>query len=122
LLRQGQELKARIGSEDYPIRVEEIAPAADPQTRTVLVKAALDPRLQTQPGTFAWLEQPCGRHSALLIPRSAVSRTGQLERVRVVLNGKGMLRLVRTGKTRDGSIEVLSGLEEGENVLVGGGK
>lgn len=122
LLQQGQGLKALIGSEDYPAKVEEIAPAADPQTRTVLIKAALDPQAHTQPGTFVWLEQACGRYSALLIPEGAVRRTGQLENVRVVLDGKSTLRHVRTGKIHDGSIEILSGLKEGERVLSGGGK
>jgi hypothetical protein len=45
-----------------------------------------------------------------------------LENVRVVLDGKTMLRLVRTGKIHDKSIEILSGLKEGERVLIGGGQ
>jgi multidrug efflux pump subunit AcrA (membrane-fusion protein) len=45
-----------------------------------------------------------------------------LENVRVVLDGKSTLRHVRTGKIHDGSIEILSGLKEGERVLSGGGK
>jgi RND family efflux transporter MFP subunit len=120
-LRLGQELRARLGEARYPAVVEEIAPAVDPETRTVLVKTALDPAAPTQPGTFAWLEQGCGRHRALLIPASALRRTGQLESVRVLIEGHARLRHVRTGEARDGTVEVLSGLREGDRILLGGG-
>ncbi len=118
-LQQGQELTARIDEKTYLARIEEIAPAADAQTRTVLIKTALDPRTHPQPGTFAWLEQACGRHRALLIPANAVSHTGQLESVHVLIGRISRLRHVRTGKTRGGWVEVLSGLKEGETVLTG---
>jgi RND family efflux transporter MFP subunit len=122
LLKEGQELSARIGRATQPALIEEIAPAADPQTRTVLIKAALESRSNTQPGAFAWLEQACGHHSALLIPESAVSRAGQLESVRVVRDGQARLRHVRTGKAHEGLVEILSGLNEGDVVLLGEGK
>ncbi len=119
-LRAGQTLKVRIANEEYESKVEEIAPAADPQTRTVLVKAGL--QSPAQPGAFAWVDQVCGRRKALLIPSAAVSRTGQLESVRLLEGGVPRLRLVRTGKTHDGRVEILSGLKEGDAVLLGDGK
>jgi len=85
-----------------------------------LVKAGLES--PAQPGAFAWLEQACGRRQALLIPAKAVSRSGQLESVGLVVEGGVRLRHVRTGKSRDGQVEVLSGLKEGDAVMVGGGK
>ena len=78
----GESLKAQIAGQSRTVKVEEIAPAADPQTRSVLVKAALDG--QAQPGAFAWIEQACGQRSALLVPAAAVSRSGQLESVRLL--------------------------------------
>ena len=121
-LEMGQQLSVRIGEKRHPAAIEEIAPAADVETRTVLVKAALDPQADAQPGTFASLEQACGRHQALLIPASAVIRTGQLESVRLAVDGHIRLRHVRSGKAYAGLVEILSGLREGDVVVTGGTK
>ena len=116
----GQSLKAQVAGQTHTVKVEEIAPASDPQTRTVLVKAGLEG--PAQPGAFAWIEQACGQRSVLLVPAAAVSRSGQLESVRLLDQGQAKLRHVRTGKAHDGFVEVLSGLKAGDVVLVGGGK
>jgi RND family efflux transporter MFP subunit len=118
----GQTLRARIDSPPSSVRVhiDEIAPMADPQSRTVLVKASLDADPSLRPGTFGVLEVPCGRHSTLLVPKAAVRRTGQLESVRVVINaGEVRLRHVRSGKTFGDLVEIVSGLAPGERVAVG---
>jgi hypothetical protein len=41
-----------------------------------------------------------------------------MELVFVAKDGKAALRLVKTGRALNGSIEVLSGLEEGEQVVI----
>ena len=121
-VRLGDELKARVGEHKFTVKVEEITPAADPKTSTVLVKASLENPNATKPGLFVWLEQDCGNRKALLIPSTAVSRSGQLESVLLVVDGKTLLRHIRTGKAYDGWVEVLSGLNEGDVVLTGGAK
>jgi RND family efflux transporter MFP subunit len=119
-LRLGESLGVRIGERSFKTQIEEIAAAADPQSRSVLVKAGLDG--PAQPGAFAWVEQACGQHSALLIPAAAVSRSGQLESVRLIVAGTAKLRHVRTGKAYQGMVEVFSGLQPGDVVLLEGGK
>lgn len=119
-IQTGTALQARVGEHRYTAVAEEIAPAADPRSRTVLVKASLNGAADLQPGAFAWLEQACGRRSALLIPAAAVSRSGQLESVRLLEGKQTLLRHVRAGKSRDGWVEVLSGLKEGELVVMDG--
>ncbi|MEI7866568.1 MAG: efflux RND transporter periplasmic adaptor subunit [Candidatus Methylumidiphilus sp.] len=121
-IQLGEWLKARIAENEFSVKVEEITPAADPKTRTVLVKAGFDNPGAAKPGVFVWLEQNCGSRKVLSVPSSAVSRSGQLESVQLVLEGGGRLRHIRTGKIRDGWVEVLSGLKEGDVVLAGGGK
>ncbi len=118
-LHVGDLLNARIADKTYPVKVEEITPAADPKTSTFLVKAGLENANVAKPGVFVWLEQNCGSRKTLLIPASAVSRSGQLESVQLVLEGSLRLRHIRTGKLRDGWAEVLSGLKEGDVVLAG---
>jgi RND family efflux transporter MFP subunit len=108
-------LKTSLGA-----RVEEIVPAADPLTGTVLVKAGLPAFPGLQPGLFGWLERSCGSgHAALLIPAPALRRIGQVEIVTVLQEGAGLgTRHVRSGAGYDGLVEILSGLDEGETVVV----
>jgi multidrug efflux pump subunit AcrA (membrane-fusion protein) len=54
----------------------------------------------------------------VLVPASAVSRAGQLESVRVLVEGAPLVRSVRTGKAIGDQVEVLSGLRAGDTVLV----
>jgi membrane fusion protein (multidrug efflux system) len=51
-------------------------------------------------------------------PQTAVAQRGQLQSVNVVENGAARTRLVTVGQVRDGRVEVLSGLSEGEQVEV----
>ncbi len=98
-------------------RVDEIAPIADPQSRTVLVKVDLPAEATLRPGMFGTLRAACGRHTALLVPATVVTRAGQLERVRVLLDGTPQIRTIRTGKAHGELVEVLAGLQAGERVL-----
>ena len=61
---------------------------------------------------------PVAETKLLLVPQSAVLKRGQMEIVFVAKDGKAALRLVKTGKVLDGRVEVLSGIEEGEQVIV----
>jgi hypothetical protein len=54
----------------------------------------------------------------LLVTQSAVLKRGQMELIFIAKDGKAALRLVKTGKTLEDRIEVLSGLEEGEQIIV----
>ncbi|MGZ8243336.1 efflux RND transporter periplasmic adaptor subunit [Methylomagnum sp.] len=121
LVKIGDALKAKIANpeSEFTAVVDEIQPAADPKTRTVLIKARLPEDSGVQPGAFGWLQQSCGQSDALLVPDAAVSRIGQLESVRLVVEGQAKLRHVRTGKRHDGLVEILSGLKEGDTVQLG---
>ncbi|XSG83736.1 MAG: efflux RND transporter periplasmic adaptor subunit [Methylohalobius sp. ZOD2] len=99
-------------------RITERAAAADPLTHTVLVKAILPAHRSITPGAFAWARQACGKREALLLPATAVRRVGQLEEVTQVKNGVAQVRLVRTGQRHDNRVEILSGLQAGDRVLM----
>lgn len=118
----GMEVRVRIDSvgREMVARLEEVAPVADPESRTFLLKAALPSAEAVRPGMFGRFIQPCGTKSVLLVPASAVTRAGQLEIVRVLEDGGARVRHVRTGKTYGELVEILSGLREGERVLPGG--
>jgi RND family efflux transporter MFP subunit len=98
--------------------VSEISPIADPVSRTFRVKLDLPPVDGLRTGQFGRVSVPVAETRLLLVPREAVLKRGQMEIVFVVRDGRASLRLVKTGKALDGRVEVLSGLEEGDSVVV----
>ncbi|MFZ5811530.1 MAG: efflux RND transporter periplasmic adaptor subunit [Thermodesulfobacteriota bacterium] len=101
--------------------VEEIVPSADPLTRTFLVKAALPETPGLYPGMFGRLFIPLGTRQAVVVPRNAVRRVGQLEMVTVKDGDTSRSYAVKTGQTlEDGHVEILSGLAGGETLLIPG--
>ena len=54
----------------------------------------------------------------ILVPASAVYRVGQLEMVQVVEGGRVVRRLVKSGPASGDKVEILSGLKDGDRVLV----
>ncbi|UCF69338.1 MAG: efflux RND transporter periplasmic adaptor subunit, partial [Acidobacteriota bacterium] len=105
---------------DLDATIERIIPAADPQSRTFvieLVAANSDQRLKS--GMFARARTSRGQRTVLTVPSSAVVSRGALEGTFVLDdNGVARLRWVRTGRVRSGRVEVLSGIDPGERVVV----
>ena len=95
-----------------------VAPAADPATHTILVRAALPSLAQAPaPGLTAKLQLPAANEQALAeIPGSALWRRGELAGVYVLADGRLALRQLRLGATRGGQVEVLAGLRRGETI------
>ncbi|WP_340122104.1 efflux RND transporter periplasmic adaptor subunit [Methylobacter svalbardensis] len=116
----GMDVTVRIDTLGLTTRaqIDEISPEVDPQTRTQLIKIGLPAIEGLQPGYFGWLEQACGQHEALLIPASAVHHIGQLEVVKVLSEGRELMRHIRTAKAFGEQIEVISGLHAGETVII----
>ncbi len=100
--------------------VSEIAPSADPASRTLRVKLALPQTPGLLPGRFARLAVPVGESNSVRVPGSAVVLRGQLELVFVATNQHAQLHLVKTGKKFGDEVEILAGVEPGESVVVSG--
>jgi RND family efflux transporter MFP subunit len=102
-------------------RVAEIIPAADPASRTVTVKLDLPAAPGLRSGLFGRARFPAGERQALLVPIAALVERGQLTAVYVVDDERvARLRLVTSGARRADRVEILSGLEAGEHVVVEG--
>jgi RND family efflux transporter MFP subunit len=99
--------------------VEEKEPASDRETQTQRIKARLAGDAQVLPGSFVWLQQACGSESLMLIPATAIKRVGQLETVWITKEGHSRIRHIRTGRRLGDNIEVLSGLNEGDQLVIG---
>jgi multidrug efflux system membrane fusion protein len=101
--------------------ISEILPAADPRTRTVTVKLDLPASADLRSGLYGTARFGAGQRTALLLPLAAIGRRGQLERVFVVDQANvARMRLVTTGKAYGDRVEILSGLDPGERVVVDG--
>ncbi|HET9034786.1 MAG TPA: efflux RND transporter periplasmic adaptor subunit [Myxococcaceae bacterium] len=107
-------------AQDLQGRVAEIQPAADDATRTRLVKVALPEVAGLRSGRFGRLLVATSDSRTVTVPAEAVIRRGQLETVFVLDSGTARLRLIRTGREREGRLEVVSGLSGEEKVVVPG--
>ena len=123
-LRVGQSVKLTSFSDPGKVaqaRITEIRPALDSSTQTMEVIAEL-------PGGREWYslgsvrgEVVVGVHrGALLVPEQATVLRPSGTVVYVPENDVAKERTVQTGLTRDGEVEILSGLKAGETVVVDG--
>jgi RND family efflux transporter MFP subunit len=103
-------------------KVVQIVPAADPGSRSFLVKIELPRNAQLRSGLFGRAQFARGQRSALLIPRTAVVERGQLQGI-YVLDSEQIagMHYVTLGQTAGQQVEVLSGLEGGETVIAAPG-
>jgi len=99
--------------------VSTISPAAEPGTRSFLVKVALPSDALVKSGMFARIRIPVGQHNQLLVPRTIIVSHGQLTGLYLVdPEGIAHFRLVRLGRVFQDSVEVLAGLEEGDRYVL----
>jgi membrane fusion protein, multidrug efflux system len=121
-IKPGDTLKARVDAIGAVLegKVAEIAPVADPATRSVRVKLDLPETAGLLPGQFGRVAVPLAEAEFLVVPAGALVQRGQLEIVFVTREGRAQMRLVRTGRPLDGGVEILSGLSAGEAVVVEG--
>ena len=121
-IQQDARLAVRVDSLNSELAgtVREIAPTADPASRTFRVKLDLPQTAGVMSGQFARLVVPVGESSSVRVPASAVVVRGQLEILFVVANQRAQLHLVKTGRKIGDEVEILAGLDAGESVVVGG--
>ncbi|MBQ9725905.1 MAG: efflux RND transporter periplasmic adaptor subunit [Kiritimatiellae bacterium] len=126
LLKPG-ETKVRVTVDAYPDEPEDLVvaeayPAADPATRTVTAKALLpNPGGRFRPGMYATgafaLDERAG---VLVVPFEAVLRIRDRRCVYKVEGGRAVLADVATGLRHDDGLEIVSGLSDGDEIVVDG--
>ncbi len=114
----GTALTVLAGDESLPGKLAELSPAADPLSRTRLAKIDLPAASAARSGAFVRVLWPAGNRTALTVPATAVQVFGQMERVFVVTAGRAHLRLVKTSAREGEWVQVSSGLDAGESVVV----
>jgi RND family efflux transporter MFP subunit len=100
-------------------KIREVVPQRDERTRTITVKAPLSEHPGLGPGLYGTLTFKTVASDVVLVPADAVQSVGQLETVKVLESGLVKIRHVKTGrKLSDGKVEIISGLNPGEEVVV----
>ncbi len=106
---------------DVKGQISEIVPAIDPGTRTFLIKIDINNEEPLRTGLYAKALIPNGKRIAILVPEDVIVEKGQLVGVYTV-DDRGIVnyRLIRVGASFSGGVEVLSGLKQGDRIIVDG--
>jgi RND family efflux transporter MFP subunit len=117
-LKAGQTIEVAIEniSKRCSGTISEIVPEAESASRAFQVKVTGPCPEGVYSGMFGRILIPLDEEQVLLIPRQALQSVGQLDLVRVVEGGRASRRAVRVGREFGSEIEILSGLQEGEQV------
>ncbi|MGI6704681.1 MAG: efflux RND transporter periplasmic adaptor subunit [Clostridia bacterium] len=120
-----EDIEIRIpsaGEKPFNGTIKEISPAADQRTGLFGLKVLIDnPDGAIKPGMFAEADLvKDSRQDVVYIPSSAVLSKNGDRFVYIVEGGKAVYREVATGIGGDGTIEIISGVKEGEEVIVRG--
>ncbi|MEI6330936.1 MAG: efflux RND transporter periplasmic adaptor subunit [Pseudanabaena sp. ELA645] len=127
-VRVGQSVKVQFDAVNQSLNatIQQIVPASNAQSRSFLVKIPLNNSGKLISGMFGRIALPIGAtKETLLIPTTALIQRGQLQGVYVVENVEdkaisktiAMMRWVKTGKTQDGQVEIVSGLKAGDRIV-----
>jgi len=102
-------------------RIDSLSGTLDPSTRTLKARVALsNPGQHLKPEMFGAIHVNAGSHRALVVPEAAIIREGSATTVFVKNPEKPEQRAVTVGQTVDGQVEVLSGVQAGEEVAADG--
>jgi len=108
--------------EVLPGRIERVYPYLDSRLRTRSMEIVLDEPAALLPGMFARLKVRLKTvDEAIMVPLEAIVATPGGQAVFVVENGKAVRRLVETGLEEGNRVQIITGVQPGDKVIVAGG-
>lgn len=118
-VKRGAAVEVRLEALGRTVRatVSEIVPAIDAASRTVTVKLDLPGVGNLRSGMSGRASFGAGSERVVLVPVGATRTDGSLQLAFVVEGGVARTRMVTLGERRGDSVRVLSGLNEGEEVV-----
>lgn len=122
VVRVGQAVELETLGRTAPVvgRITRISPDIEASSRTFEVEALVDnDGGATKAGTFATgVIVAEDETPVLVVSAEAIARVGGVTRVAVVKDGTATWREIRSGRESKLEVEVLSGVEEGERVIL----
>ncbi len=104
-----------------PGRIERVYPYLDARLRTRTVEIGLEEGFHLLPGMFARLKVLLkSEEEAVTVPVEALVDTPKGQVVFVVEDGKAVARMVKTGIEAGNRIQIVSGIQPGDKVIVAG--
>ncbi|MBK7393830.1 MAG: efflux RND transporter periplasmic adaptor subunit [Chloracidobacterium sp.] len=120
LIHVGNRVNIRIdaiGQGEFMGTVAQIMPTSDAASRSYTVKIDLPANPALKTGVYGMARFPIAQKEATTVPVTAIVQRGQLTGVYVLgADGKVNFRIVTTGKTSEGAVEILSGVSDGDEV------
>ncbi|MDR0753643.1 MAG: efflux RND transporter periplasmic adaptor subunit [Holosporaceae bacterium] len=127
----GQEIQVSIGGDSaktYRAVISAIDPESDRITHSFDVRATLDVPENVEsimrtlrPGRFVSVRiQVDGDQQGIVIPESALEKIGDEDVLFRVVEGIAIRTLVMVGVRRDGNVEIVSGINDGDIVITSG--
>ncbi len=106
----------------FSAKVVRVYPELDRRMRTRTIELALDEAATLAPGMFARIQLVLeSTADAVTIPQQAVGLSPRGVRIaHVVIDGKAVIRNIETGIEASGRVQVLEGLQPGEQVVTAG--
>ena len=123
-VERGSDARVQIESAGVSLqsRFAEVAPLVDAKTRSFVARVNLPAQASLRLGMLGTVSFSTGERSVIEIPRSALVQRGQLDTVFIDDKGTAQLRLVRSGRVAGDKVEILSGLNEGERIVLNPGE
>ena len=125
-VKKGMQVKAKteiFGEEEFAGTVSLIYPTIDPLTRTFTCEVKVNnANSKLKPGMFGRVELNLGKASTIMVSDKAiVKQSGSNDKyVFIEKNGVVEYRKVQLGRRLEDKIEVINGVEDGENVVITG--
>lgn len=124
LIAAGQRVEVSVESQEAKAggTVRRVSPIVDAESRTLSVQVEIPNESRSlKPGVFTRGRIAVGqRNDAVFVPSGALVTFAGVKKVFSVKDGKAVENLVETGERRDGVIEITSGLEGVDTVVVKG--
>ncbi len=137
-LRVGQTVRAQVDAfpgVQYTGRVDRIYPTGDSANRTFTARITLNDQGRLRAGMFArGMVEISSRSNVTLVPKAALAAAGSVvplgdqadkssqATIFVPQDGKAMKRTITVGEPTGDNVEVLSGLQPGDRVIVSGSR
>ncbi|MEI7628811.1 MAG: efflux RND transporter periplasmic adaptor subunit [Bacteroidota bacterium] len=124
LIKKGKTIEVDVdggkaGTEKRKATIFATEPQVNSLTRNLKVRAYLEG--VANPGAFAKIYLEAGENSkSIMVPANAIIPEARTKKLVVVKNGKSTFVGITTGLRNTGSVEVLTGINEGDSVVVSG--